>query len=46
MLLSADYKPEFESLRDRLIELAQIRHVDELLKRVVNLAIGCSGHCS
>ena len=37
MLLSADYKPEFESLRDRLIELAQIRNVDELLKRVVGL---------
>ena len=37
MLLSADYKPEFESLRDRLVELAQIRHVDELLKRVVGL---------
>jgi transcriptional regulator with GAF, ATPase, and Fis domain len=37
MLLSADYRPEFESLRDRLIELAQIRHVDELPKRVVTL---------
>ncbi len=37
MLLSADYKPEFESLRDRLLELAQIRHVDELLKRVVTI---------
>jgi transcriptional regulator with GAF, ATPase, and Fis domain len=37
MLLPPDYTPEFESLRDRLIELAQIRHVDELLKRVVNL---------
>ena len=35
MLLSADYKPEFESLRDRLVELAQIRRVDELLKKVV-----------
>ena len=37
VLLSADYKPEFESLRDRLVELAQIRHVDELLKRVVTV---------
>ncbi len=37
MLLSADYKPEFDSLRDRLLELAQIRHVDELLDRVVSL---------
>ena len=37
MLLSTDYKPEFESLRDRLLELAQIRHVDELLKRVVTI---------
>ena len=37
MLLSADYKPEFDSLRDRLLELAQIRHVDELLDRVVFL---------
>ncbi len=35
MLLSADYKPEFESLIDRLLELAQIRHVDELMSRVV-----------
>jgi transcriptional regulator with GAF, ATPase, and Fis domain len=37
VLLSTDYKPEFESLRDRLLELAQIRHVDELLKRVVTI---------
>jgi transcriptional regulator with GAF, ATPase, and Fis domain len=37
MLLPPDYTPEFESLRDSLIELAQIRHVDELLKRLVNL---------
>lgn len=35
MILTADYKPEFNSLRDRLLELAQIRHVDELLQRVV-----------
>ncbi len=35
MILGPDYKPEFESLRDRLVELAQIRHVDELLNRVV-----------
>ena len=31
-----DYKPEFNSLRDRLLELAQIRRVDELLERVVS----------
>jgi transcriptional regulator with GAF, ATPase, and Fis domain len=37
MLLSADYKPEFNSLRDRLLELAQIRHVDELMHRVVTV---------
>lgn len=35
MFISADYKPEFTSLRDRLLELAQIRQVDELLRRVV-----------
>ena len=35
VLLSADYKPEFDSLRDGLLELAQIRHVDELMRRVV-----------
>ncbi len=37
MLLSADYKPEFNSLRDRLLEIAQIRHVGELLHRVVTV---------
>jgi transcriptional regulator with GAF, ATPase, and Fis domain len=37
VLLSADYKPEFNSLRDRLLELAQIRNVDELLKRVATV---------
>ena len=37
MLLPADYTPEFESMRDSLIELAQVRRVDELLKRIVNL---------
>jgi transcriptional regulator with GAF, ATPase, and Fis domain len=37
MLLTADYKPEFESMRDSLIELAQIRQVDELQKRVVDV---------
>ncbi len=36
MVLGYDYKPEFNSLRDRLLELAQIRHVDELLERVVS----------
>ena len=37
MLLSADYKPEFTSLRDGLLEVAQIRHVGELLQRVVRI---------
>jgi transcriptional regulator with GAF, ATPase, and Fis domain len=37
MFLAVDYKPEFHSFKDRLLELAQIRHVDELLKRVVSL---------
>ncbi len=36
MLVSADYKPEFNSLRDRLLELAQVRHVDELMHKVVS----------
>lgn len=35
MFLGADYQPEFESFKDGLLELAQIRSVDELLKRVV-----------
>jgi transcriptional regulator with GAF, ATPase, and Fis domain len=35
MFVAPDYKPEFESFRDHLLELAQIRHVDELLVRVV-----------
>ena len=37
VLLSADYRPEFNSLRDRLLELAEIRHVDELMHRVVTV---------
>jgi transcriptional regulator with GAF, ATPase, and Fis domain len=37
VLLSADYKPEFGSLRDGLLELATIRHVDELVQRVVTI---------
>ena len=37
VLLSADYKPEFGSLRDGLLELATIRHVDELVHRVVTM---------
>lgn len=37
MFLSADYKPEFTSLRDSLLELAQIRQVDDLLHRVVTV---------
>ena len=40
MLLSADYKPEFDSLRDALLELATIRHVDELVHRVVTILAG------
>jgi transcriptional regulator with GAF, ATPase, and Fis domain len=36
MFVAADYKPEFDSFRDQLLELAQIRHVEELLIRVVN----------
>ena len=36
VFVAADYKPEFESFRDQLLELAQIRHVDELLIRVVD----------
>ena len=35
MVLSPDYKPEFGSLTEKLLELAQVRQVDELLKRVV-----------
>lgn len=37
MFLDADYKPEFESFTERLLELAQIRSVDQLLKRVVTV---------
>jgi transcriptional regulator with GAF, ATPase, and Fis domain len=37
MLLAADYTPEFESLTDKLVELAQVRHVQELMERVVAL---------
>jgi transcriptional regulator with GAF, ATPase, and Fis domain len=33
--LPANYVPEFESARDGLLEIAQIRSEDELLKRVV-----------
>jgi transcriptional regulator with GAF, ATPase, and Fis domain len=35
MSLPPDYKPEFESLKERLLELTQIQSVDEGLKRVV-----------
>ena len=35
MYLAADYTPEFVSFKDRLLELAQIRSVSELLCRVV-----------
>jgi transcriptional regulator with GAF, ATPase, and Fis domain len=33
--LAADYTPEFNSFKERLLELAQIRSVAELLRRVV-----------
>ncbi len=33
--LAADYTPEFDSFKERLLELAQIRSVGELLERVV-----------
>src|SRR5438876_686502 len=33
--LAADYTPEFDSFKERLLELAQIRSVNELLRRVV-----------
>jgi transcriptional regulator with GAF, ATPase, and Fis domain len=35
VLLGDNYKPEFESFKDHLLELAQLRSVDELLNRVV-----------
>src|SRR6185295_5356136 len=35
MYLAADYTPEFDSFKERLLELAQIRSVAELLCRVV-----------
>jgi len=34
--LPPDYQPEFESIKDRLLEVAQIHSVGTLLKRVVN----------
>ena len=37
MFLASDYKPEFTSLRDHLLELSQIRRVDELMNRVVSV---------
>jgi transcriptional regulator with GAF, ATPase, and Fis domain len=40
MFLASDYKPEFESFTDHLLELAQIRSVDQLLKRLVALLAG------
>lgn len=36
MNLPADYQPEFESIKNRLLEVAQIHSVDTLLKRVVH----------
>ena len=35
MYLAADYTPEFDSFKERLLELAQIRSVAELLRCVV-----------
>jgi len=35
MVLGPDYRPEFESLAERLVELAQLRNVDALMRRVV-----------
>jgi len=35
MYLAADHTPEFDSFKERLLELAQIRSVAELLRRVV-----------
>ncbi len=37
VLLSLDYKPDFASLRDHLLELAQVRQVGQLLERVVTV---------
>jgi transcriptional regulator with GAF, ATPase, and Fis domain len=37
MVLAADYRPEFESLTNKLVELAQVRQVQELMHRVVVL---------
>lgn len=37
MVLGPDYIPEFESLAERLVELAQIRSVEVLMRRVVTL---------
>ena len=37
MSLTATYEPEFESFKEHLLELAQLRSVDELLDRVVCL---------
>jgi transcriptional regulator with GAF, ATPase, and Fis domain len=37
MFLGSDYKPEFNSLRDGLLALAQIHHLDDLLTRVVTV---------
>src|SRR5258708_2570814 len=35
MVLRSEYKPEFESLRDKLLEIAQVRDVGDLVGRVV-----------
>jgi transcriptional regulator with GAF, ATPase, and Fis domain len=37
VLLGPDYKPEFDSFRDWLVEIARIRNVRELLERVVTM---------
>ncbi len=36
MNLPADYQPEFESIKDRLLQIAQIHSVDTLIKRVAH----------
>jgi hypothetical protein len=33
--MQPDYQPEFESIKNRLLEIAQIHSVDTLLKPVV-----------
>ncbi len=37
MVPTADYHPEFESLKERLLELTQLRSIDDSLRHVVNV---------